>query len=103
MMILRTLKHQPLHGYALAQHIKSTSPDLLQVEEGSLYPALQRLLKDALELTRCSSDPTVRGCRRRLYSRRTSVAHFADQRIALRIAGSPLVGDKQAANAVRRS
>ena len=43
MMILRTLKHQPLHGYALAQHIKRTSNDLLQIEEGSLYPALHRL------------------------------------------------------------
>jgi len=42
-MILRTLKRQPLHGYALAQHIKRTSNDLLQIEEGSLYPALQRL------------------------------------------------------------
>ena len=45
MMVLRTLKRQPLHGYALAQHIKRTSNDLLQIEEGSLYPALQRLLK----------------------------------------------------------
>ena len=43
MMILRTLKRQPLHGYALAQYIKQTSNDLLQIEEGSLYPALQRL------------------------------------------------------------
>ena len=48
MMILRTLKRQPLHGYALVQHIKRTSNDLLQIEEGSLYPALQRLLKDGL-------------------------------------------------------
>ena len=48
MMILRTLRRQPLHGYALAQHIKRTSNDLLQIEEGSLYPALQRLLKDKL-------------------------------------------------------
>src|SRR5271167_502227 len=48
MMILRTLKRQPLHGYALAQHIKRTSHDLLQIEEGSLYPALQRLLKEGL-------------------------------------------------------
>jgi PadR family transcriptional regulator, regulatory protein PadR len=46
MMILRTLKRQPLHGYALVQHIKRTSNDLLQIEEGSLYPALQRLLKE---------------------------------------------------------
>jgi len=48
MMILRTLKQQPMHGYALAQHIKRTSNDLLQIEEGSLYPALQRLLKEEL-------------------------------------------------------
>jgi PadR family transcriptional regulator PadR len=48
MMILRTVKRQPLHGYALAQHIKRTSNDLLQIEEGSLYPALQRLLKAGL-------------------------------------------------------
>jgi transcriptional regulator len=48
MMILRTLKRQPLHGYALVQHIKRASNDLLQIEEGSLYPALQRLLKDGL-------------------------------------------------------
>ena len=45
MMILRTLKRQPMHGYALAQEIKSASGELLQVEEGSLYPALQRLLR----------------------------------------------------------
>lgn len=45
MMILRTLKRRPLHGYALAQQIKQTSNDLLQIEEGSLYPALQRMLK----------------------------------------------------------
>jgi len=46
MMILRTLKRQPMHGYALVQHIKRTSHDLLQIEAGSLYPALQRLLKE---------------------------------------------------------
>jgi PadR family transcriptional regulator len=45
MMILRTLKRQPMHGYALVQQIKRTSQELLQIEEGSLYPALQRLLK----------------------------------------------------------
>jgi PadR family transcriptional regulator PadR len=45
MMILQTLKRQPLHGYALAQHIKRTSNDVLQIEEASLYPALQRLLR----------------------------------------------------------
>ncbi len=45
MMILHTLRQEPMHGYALAQIIKRTSDDLLQIEEGSLYPALQRMLK----------------------------------------------------------
>lgn len=45
MMVLQTLRKGPLHGYALAQLIKQTSDDLLQIEEGSLYPALQRMLK----------------------------------------------------------
>src|SRR6185369_2866511 len=45
MMILQTVRRAPLHGYALAQIIQSNSNDLLQVEEGSLYPALQRMLK----------------------------------------------------------
>ena len=63
MMILQTLKRQPLHGYALVQHIKCTSNDLLQVEEGSLYPALQRLLKARLltaEWTTSSTNRRVR-------------------------------------------
>ena len=44
MMILESLRRQPAHGYALVQYIQQRSNDLLQVEEGSLYPALQRLL-----------------------------------------------------------
>src|SRR5215471_17132138 len=48
MMILRSLLRQPMHGYALVHDIKQRSNDLLQVEEGSLYPALQRLLKEGL-------------------------------------------------------
>jgi DNA-binding PadR family transcriptional regulator len=51
MMSLRTLKRQPLHGYALVRQIKRTSNDLLQIEEGSLYPALQRLLRMELSST----------------------------------------------------
>ena len=46
MMALQTLRRGPLHGYALAQHIQQTSGDLLQIEEGTLYPALQRLLRE---------------------------------------------------------
>lgn len=48
MMILQSLRQQPMHGYALVQHIKQRSNDLLQVEEGSLYPALQRMLRENL-------------------------------------------------------
>jgi transcriptional regulator len=45
MMVLQTLRRAPMHGYALAQVIKRNSGDLLEIEEGSLYPALQRMLK----------------------------------------------------------
>jgi PadR family transcriptional regulator len=48
MMILESLRRQPAHGYALGQYIQQRSQNLLQVEEGSLYPALQRLLKAKL-------------------------------------------------------
>ena len=44
MLILKTLRRAPLHGYGIAQSIKRVSDDVLTVEEGSLYPALQRLL-----------------------------------------------------------
>jgi transcriptional regulator len=46
MMILQTLKRAPMHGYALVKHIQQRSNDLLAIEEGSLYPALQRMLKE---------------------------------------------------------
>jgi PadR family transcriptional regulator, regulatory protein PadR len=46
MMVLQTLRARPLHGYAIAQHIQQTSDELLQIEEGTLYPALQRLLRE---------------------------------------------------------
>jgi PadR family transcriptional regulator, regulatory protein PadR len=46
MMILQSLRQKPMHGYALAKQIKQVSEDLLQIEEGSLYPALQRMLKE---------------------------------------------------------
>jgi len=43
LLILRTLLAGPSHGHAIAKHIQRTSEDLLQVETGSLYPALHRL------------------------------------------------------------
>ena len=44
MLILRVLNSGPLHGYAIAQRIHVLSSEVLEVEEGSLYPALQKLL-----------------------------------------------------------
>jgi len=43
MLILKTLSIGVMHGYGIAQHIRQVSEDVLHVEEGSLYPALQRL------------------------------------------------------------
>jgi PadR family transcriptional regulator PadR len=44
MMILRTLSQGPMHGYAIAKHIHNWSKGDLEIEDGSLYPALQRML-----------------------------------------------------------
>jgi transcriptional regulator len=43
LLILKTLAHEPLHGYAIAQRIQQRSDDVLVVEEGSLYPSLYRM------------------------------------------------------------
>jgi PadR family transcriptional regulator PadR len=45
LLILRTIRHGPAHGHAIAKTIARGSEDLLQVEQGSLYPALHRLIK----------------------------------------------------------
>ena len=63
MMILQSLRRQPAHGYALVQHIQQRSNNLLQVEEGSLYPALQRLLKADLVKARWDVSSTNRRVR----------------------------------------
>jgi transcriptional regulator len=46
LLILRTLMFGPIHGHGIATYIRQTSEDVLQVEHGSLYPALQRLERD---------------------------------------------------------
>lgn len=48
MLILKTLSLGVMHGYGIAEHIQRSSRDTLQIEEGSLYPALQRLLVQGL-------------------------------------------------------
>jgi transcriptional regulator len=48
MLILRTLRFGPAHGHAIARHLQRTTDDVLQVEHGSLYPALHRLERRGL-------------------------------------------------------
>ena len=43
LLVLRTIAHEPMHGWAIAQRIQQISDDLLRVQQGSLYPALHRL------------------------------------------------------------
>lgn len=43
MLVLETLRHRPMHGYAVARSIKQATEDVFQIEEGALYPALHRL------------------------------------------------------------
>jgi PadR family transcriptional regulator PadR len=45
LLVLRVLDSGPLHGYAIAQRISQVSGEMLKVEEGSLYPALQKMLR----------------------------------------------------------
>ena len=48
LLILKTVAHGPLHGYGIAQKILLTSREILQVQQGSLYPALHRLERKGL-------------------------------------------------------
>jgi PadR family transcriptional regulator, regulatory protein PadR len=63
MLVLRTLTIQPLHGYAIAQHIAKLSDGVLKVEQGSLYPALERLLNKGLVTAKWDETPTKRQAR----------------------------------------
>lgn len=63
MMILKTLSLGPLHGYGIAQHIHRLSDAVLTVEEGSLYPALQRILSKGWVAAEWKQTPTKRRAR----------------------------------------
>ena len=63
MLILKTLTAQPMHGYAIAQHIERLSGEVLSIEQGSLYPALERLQKKGLVTSRWGDSPTGRKAR----------------------------------------
>jgi len=63
MLILRTLSLGSMHGYGIAQHIGRLSDDVLRVEEGSLYPALQRLQKKGWVSSKWGETSTKRRAR----------------------------------------
>ena len=63
MLILQTLTMHPLHGYAIAQQIEALSGDVLRVEQGSLYPALERLQKKGWLTSKWGESPTGRRAR----------------------------------------
>jgi PadR family transcriptional regulator PadR len=63
MLILKTLTVQPMHGYAIAQHIERLSSGVFSIEQGSLYPALERLQTKGLVISRWGSSPTGRRAR----------------------------------------
>jgi len=65
LLILRTLLLGPLHGHGIAKHIQRTSDDVLQVEHGSLYPALHRLEKNGCIASKWEQIP--RGREMRMY------------------------------------
>src|ERR1700732_2196040 len=80
MMILQSLRRQPAHGYALVQHIQQRSNNLLEVEEGSLYPALQRLLK--ADLVKAKWDVSSTNRRVRIYQITASGLRHLEQEIS---------------------
>ena len=63
MLILRTLTLGPAHGYAIARHIERLSGAVLRVEQGSLYPALDRLLRKGWATAKWAETPTKRKAR----------------------------------------
>jgi PadR family transcriptional regulator, regulatory protein PadR len=81
MMVLESLRRQPAHGYALVQHIQQRSKNLLEVEEGSLYPALQRLLKAKLVRASWTVSPSTNR-RVRIYEITKAGIHHLERQIS---------------------
>ncbi|HEY4131028.1 MAG TPA: PadR family transcriptional regulator [Gemmatimonadaceae bacterium] len=63
MLILQTLTLAPLHGYAISQHIAKLSDSVLQVEQGTLYPAMERLQRKGWVTSKWGESPTGRRAR----------------------------------------
>jgi len=63
MLILKAISLAPMHGYAIALHLRQVSKEVLQIEEGSLYPALQRVLANGWAKAEWRETPTKRRAR----------------------------------------
>ncbi|HXY19760.1 MAG TPA: PadR family transcriptional regulator [Gemmatimonadales bacterium] len=82
LLILQTLSIRPLHGYGIAQHIARLSNDALSVEQGSLYPALERLQARGWVTSKWEPSPT--GRRARYYTiTRTGLRQLGEEISAL--------------------
>jgi PadR family transcriptional regulator, regulatory protein PadR len=91
MLILKTLTITPMHGYGIAQHIQQVSREAIQVEEGSLYPALQRMQVKGWVTSEWGQSPTGRRAR---YYRLTAAGR--------KQLGAELSGFQRAIEAIQR-
>ncbi len=80
LMILHSLRLKPMHGYALVKHIRQVSEDLLKIEEGSLYPALQRMLRESL--LECEEGISAKGRPTRIYKLTKAGRRHLEQEIS---------------------
>jgi transcriptional regulator len=91
MLILKTLTITPMHGYGIAQHIHQVSCDAIQIEEGSLYPSLQRMQVKGWVTSEWGQSPTGRRAR---YYRITSAGR--------KQLGAEVSGFQRAVEAIQR-
>ena len=79
MLVLRTLTVQSMHGYAIVQNLSSLTDGVLDVQQGSLYPALERLLHKGWVTAKWGDTPTKR--KARYYSITRSGRKHLEQRV----------------------
>lgn len=63
MLVLQTLSHGPMHGYGIAKHLQQVSGEVFRIEQGSLYPALQRMLQKEWITAEWSQTPNNQSAR----------------------------------------
>jgi PadR family transcriptional regulator, regulatory protein PadR len=80
LMILHSPRVKPMHGYAIAKHIRKMSDDLLQIEDGSLCPALQRLLTEGF--LESGEGVSAKGRPTRIYRLTKAGRHRLEQQVS---------------------